>query len=168
MVILSSAAQILYLQVPWKIQIRKQDKDLHAFDVLEVRKVRFICLFLLLGEPGLVCWGSEHEQDLQALKWEPALWLFCGAVTARVIWWLCWPRSQVQSSWGELRPETERFCGAWGWFLVHFQEGFLRVIDQRCLVMSKLSLVKGGKLLLGQQILCYNGYHFIVGEADLL
>lgn len=31
-----------------------------------------------------------------------------------------------------------------------FSKGFSRVIDQRCLVMSKLPLVKMGKLLQGQ------------------
>lgn len=46
-----------------------------------------------------------------------------------------------------------------------FSKGFSRVIDQRCLVMSKLPLVKGGKPLQSQSILCFNLLHFTVLEA---
>lgn len=50
--------------------MKNQDKDLYACGVLEVKKLRCICIFCWLGEPGLVCWGSENEKDLQALKWD--------------------------------------------------------------------------------------------------
>lgn len=53
--------------------MKNQDKDIYAGDVLEVKEFRFICIFCLLAEPGLVCWGSENEQDLQAFQWDPAL-----------------------------------------------------------------------------------------------
>lgn len=44
--------------------MKNQDKDIYACDVLEVKKLGFICILCLLGGAGLVCWGSEDEQDV--------------------------------------------------------------------------------------------------------
>lgn len=99
--------------------MKMQDKDLYACDVLEVKEFRFICIFCLLGEPGLVCWSFENEQELQASNES----LPCDNSVGQ------WQEESFGDSAdlglkfkvaGE-RPEIESFCGSWGWLSCIFK-----------------------------------------------
>lgn len=123
---------------------QNQDKDLYASDVLKVRKVRFICIFLFIrrAKLGVLRLGGWTGLKLRPC---PVVILWCSDRRSHLVALLI----SISNSKYLGRAQAQNWKVLWflRMVLLHFHEGFLRVVDQRCLVMSKLPLVKGWKFL---------------------